>query len=375
VAHGLKVDDPRMSKLHFRIDGAEGRMSLSDAGSMNGTFVNGRAVSEAVLAFSDVIRAGDTLLVVKGLDLAEEARLRSFRAARSDFPVLILGETGTGKELLARFIHESSGRSGDFVPVNCATLPRELAAAELFGHARGAFSGAATARAGLFRTADGGTLFLDEVGDLPLDLQPALLRALEERKVRPVGTEHEVSISARIIAATHVDVETAVQAGRFREDLLARLAHIVIRLPALRDRRADILKLAQGFAGGLVLSHAAAEALMIADWPRNIRELKAVIESTALLVGDRQKVELSDLADRIPGAVDRVRQRSVPPEAARARGEEAGRRERVRLLLEQHRGNVSMVARELGKPRAQVYRWLKALGLDVDDFRASSGEE
>src|SRR5262249_54893904 len=158
--------------------------------------------------------------------------------------MLIQGETGTGKEVLAQAIHGASGRSGAFVPVNCATLPADLAAAELFGHERGAFSGANNARPGLFRAANGGTLFLEEVGDLPLPLQPTLLRALQEGRVRPVGSEREVTVDVRVVAATHVDLERAVEAGGFRSDLLGRLAHVVTTLRPLRERRREILALA-----------------------------------------------------------------------------------------------------------------------------------
>jgi transcriptional regulator with GAF, ATPase, and Fis domain len=163
----------------------------------------------------------------------QELREQIGRAATSRFPILLLGETGTGKELSARSIHEQSGRPGGFVPLNCATLSRELAGAELFGHARGAFSGATNARPGLFRSADAGTLFLDEIGDLPLELQAAFLRVLEEGKVRPLGADQEVPVDVRVLSATHVDLELAVVNNLFRSDLLARLAHVVLRMPPL----------------------------------------------------------------------------------------------------------------------------------------------
>ena len=370
---GLSVNDERMSKLHFLVVAPKANFECADVGSTNGTFVDGASGKTALLQHGSVIRAGNTLFVVS---LAEPSRGVSETAARvaaSDFPVLFQGETGTGKELLARSIHAQSGRSGPFVPLNCAALSRELLAAELFGHARGAFSGATVARPGLFRSAEGGTLFLDEIGDLPLELQPAFLRVLEERKVRPVGADHEVAVDARVLAATHVDLEQAVATTAFRADLYARLAHVVLRLPPLRERRTELLALAAQFAENVRFSTNAAEALLLHDWPRNIRELRALVEVAALLGKKNGIVSLNDVRDRIPAAADRVRNRqsnarltdSGPPEAHPT----AERRAQLLALFEAHRGNVSKVAAELGKPRAQVYRWLKAAGLDVGELR------
>ena len=369
---GLTVADERMSKVHLLLVSARGAIECADSSSTNGTFVNGLQVKQSALRHGDVIRAGNTLFSIVTEDPMRELAERAGAAASSLLPVLLLGETGTGKEVAARSIHDRSGRRGQFVPLNCATLPRDLASAELFGHVRGAFSGAQAARLGLFRAAEGGTLFLDEIGDLPLDLQPALLRALEERKVRPIGAEQETPVDVRVIAATHVDLEAEVARERFRADLFARLAHVVLRIPPLRERRAEILKLAREFSPKVRFSTNAAEALLISPFPFNVRELRALVEASALYAKDDGSVRLRDIQDRIPAAAALVRKRtgSLPaPRPDAGQHPLAERRERLLALFEAHGGNVSKVAGELGKPRAQVYRWLRALGLDAKDFR------
>jgi DNA-binding NtrC family response regulator len=369
---GLTVADTRMSKEHLLIVCARGTIECADSGSTNGTFVNGLQIKRSVLRHGDVIRAGNTLFAISTEDPMRDLGDRAAAAANSLLPVLLLGETGTGKEVCARSIHERSGRRGPFVPLNCATLPRDLVSAELFGHVRGAFSGAQGARLGLFRAAEGGTLFLDEIGDLPLDLQPSLLRALEERKVRPIGAEQEIPVDVRVIAATHVDLEAQVARERFRADLFARLAHVVLRIPPLRERRAEILKLAREFSPKLRFSTNAAEALLLSPFPFNVRELRALVEASALYAKADGAVRLRDIEDRIPAAASVVRKRSgtLPSKEPDAAPHPlAERREKLLSLFQTHGGNVSKVASELGKPRAQVYRWLRALGLDAKDFR------
>lgn len=377
VPGGLSINDERMSKSHFLVVCPGADFECADVGSTNGTFVDGGTGKTARLVHGSVIRAGNTLFVVSFKDPARDVADSASRIAATAIPVLLQGETGTGKEVLARAIHAQSGRSGPFVPLNCATLSRELLAAELFGHARGAFSGANAARPGLFRSAESGTLFLDEIGDLPLDLQPALLRALEERKVRPVGSDQEISVDVRVIAATHVDLEQAVQARSFRADLYARLAHVILRLPPLRERRDEVLSLAAEFAPSLHFSTNAAEALLLWHWPHNIRELRSLLEVQQLLNQRQGSVRLSDLAERIPAAAKRIRERransagrseSGPPEPHPS----AALRAQLLQLFETHQGNVSKIAAQLGKPRAQVYRWLKVAGLDVSALRKPS---
>jgi two-component system nitrogen regulation response regulator GlnG len=215
------------------------------------------------------------------------------RVARSDVPVLVTGESGTGKELIARGIHAASPRAeGPFVPVNAAAIPRELLESELFGHERGAFTGAIDSRPGRFREASGGTLFLDEIGDMPIDLQAKLLRVLQSHEVTAVGARRAERVDVRIVAATHRDLDAAVAAGRFREDLLYRLRVVPIHVPPLRERREDVAPLVEHFVGRYAESLAghrvavSAEALarLVAwDWPGNVRELENAIKRALVL--------------------------------------------------------------------------------------------
>jgi two-component system NtrC family response regulator len=332
-----------------------------DTGSANGTQVNGQSTQSGLLLPHDVIRAGDTLLVCVERDLGAELRARAQAMARFALPVLVRGETGSGKELLARSLHDASERAGPFVAVNCAALSSDLAAAEFFGHSRGAFSGAGSAREGLFRAADGGTLLLDEIGDLPLDVQGHLLRALQEGRIRPVGSDREVAFDVRIVSATHVDLEEAVRRGRFRADLLSRLTQLVLCVPPLRARRTEILPLARQFAPELEWGPSSAEALLIWDWPGNVRELRALVRAHAALEGGGP-VRARDLAARLPSAA-RVLKRDPRPERAAGEQTAVERRQQLAGLLQKYEGNVASVARELGKPRAQIYRWMRALGV------------
>jgi transcriptional regulator with PAS, ATPase and Fis domain len=365
---GFKLGDPRVSRVQFRIvwDGRQGRHRFTDAGSRNGTFLNGRACDSSVLNDGDVLRAGDTLLVFDYGDIMAERRAQAERAAKSALPILLQGPTGTGKELLARHVHDRSERSGAYVPVNCAALPRELLAAELFGHTRGAFSGAAGPRAGLFAAAQGGTLFLDEIGDMPLELQPSLLRAVEQRSIRPVGADVEVSVDTRIVAASNQDLEAACKSGRFRHDLHARLAQIVIRLPALTARRRELLALTQNLAeregARLEIEPDAAEAILLWAWPRNVREVEALVRSLVVVRGT-SRLTLAELTEVRADLVELVRTQRSGSELVSDSQNPLANRERLRELIEQASGNISQVARELGTTRAQVYRWMKRLGL------------
>jgi DNA-binding NtrC family response regulator len=231
------------------------------------------------------------------------------RVAPSDASVLIFGETGTGKELIARAIHTGSPRADKpFVAINCAAVPASLIESELFGHARGAFTDAKSERKGLFQQASGGTLFLDEIGELPIDMQPKLLRALQERKVRPVGSNAEIPFDARIVAATNRDLEAEVFHKRFREDLYYRINVVQIDLPPLRSRGQDVLELAAHFLaefsrrGGrekaLVLSNGAAEKIVHYEWPGNVRELENSMER-AVALARYGEIMVDDLPDRV----------------------------------------------------------------------------
>jgi two-component system response regulator AtoC len=288
------------------------------------------------------------------------------RVAPRDVPVLLQGETGTGKELIASLLHGLGRRaSGPLVRFNCAALPAELAEAELFGHTRGAFTGAERARAGFFAQADGGTLVLDEVGELPLAVQAKLLRALQEGEIQPIGAGKTVRVDARVVASTHRDLRAEVQAGRFREDLYFRLAVVVLRLPPLRERREDIPLLARAFCQRIArrfdlpnasLSPELLAALQARPWPGNVRELENTITRLLALSTDGEL----DVNALEPGALPGVE-----------RGEHGAFRERVaafeRGLLEQALrdagGNHSEAARSLGLSRVTLLDKLKRHGL------------
>jgi transcriptional regulator with GAF, ATPase, and Fis domain len=365
------LGDPHASRLHARVtwDPARDGFRVDDAGSANGTFVNGLREHSHTLRDQDIVRIGDSLLCYDERRVSDRVRERATSIAQSPLPALLIGETGTGKEVMARFIHERSGRRGPFVPVNCGALPRELAAAELFGHTRGAFSGAGQARPGLFVSAAGGTIFLDEIGDLPLDQQPALLRVLQEQAVRPVGADREVPVDVRVVAATNVDLQAAIAANRFRADLYARLAQAVLALAPLRERRFEIPGLLRAFADAekraLTLTPDGLEALLLGHYPYNVRELKALLSEFFAVTKD-EPLDLPYLSEARPELARPVARRTQPAEA---RQQPSAERDRLVQLLESHGGNISAVAKQLGKPRAQVYRWLSRFGLSPRQHR------
>jgi DNA-binding NtrC family response regulator len=305
--------------------------------------------------------------------LGESVEIRKLRAlvgrvAESDAPVLITGETGAGKELVARAIHRRGPHpEGPFVAVNCAALPEPLLESELFGHARGAFTDARVARTGLFVQANGGTLFLDEISELSHALQPKLLRALQERRVRPVGGTDEVPFDARLITATNRDLEAAVEAGRFREDLFFRLDVLPVAVPPLRARGSDVLLLALHFARryaertgrrALGLSRAAAEKLADYPWPGNVRELQNCIERAAALA-DHDHIVPDDLPERV-----RTHKRSdallASDDPAALVPLEVVEQRYVARVLEATGGNKTLAARILGVDRKTLYRKLDA---------------
>ena len=305
--------------------------------------------------------------------LGESAAMRSLRqlvvrVAAADAPVLITGETGTGKELAARAVHRHGVRSGGpFVAINCAALPETLLESELFGHAKGAFTDAREARRGLFVQASGGTLVLDEIGELSSSLQPKLLRALQERRVRPVGAAAEERFDARVVAVTNRDLAAAVDEGRFREDLLFRLDVLRIDVPPLRARSGDVPLLAQHFArriaarGGrpaLGISRAAAEKLSEYPWPGNVRELENAIER-AVALADHDQVLAEDLPERI-----RTHRRNdlllASDDPTTLVPLELVERRYIARVLEATAGNKTLAARILGVDRKTLYRKLGA---------------
>ena len=292
------------------------------------------------------------------------------RVAEAEASVLITGESGTGKELVARSIHERSPRSdGPFVALNCAAVPASLVESELFGHAKGAFTGARGDRVGLFVRADGGTLFLDEVGELPPEIQPKLLRALQERRVLPVGGNEEQPFDARVITATNRNLEEEVEAGRFREDLLYRLDVVRLELPPLRARGRDILLLAQAFVERFAaragrdpteLVPEVAEKLLAYDWPGNVRELENCIERAVALAKDA--IAVADLPTKVREHVsDRVVV-DVEDPAEMPTLDELERRYIARVLRALG-GNKTQAAKVLGLDRRTLYRRLEKHGI------------
>jgi len=289
------------------------------------------------------------------------------RSAPSDASVLLSGESGTGKELAARALHRQSRRlRGPFVAVNCSAIPEQLLESELFGHAKGAFTDAGADRRGLFARANGGTLFLDEIGELPLSMQAKLLRALEERRVRPVGSDTEYDIDVRLITATNRDLEAGCEAGEFREDLFFRINVICVQLPPLRSRGTDVLELAQSFVARFAasadknvvgLAPATAQSLCDYQWPGNVRELKNCIERAVALT-EHAEIQPEDLPERIRSfqASHVVVAADDPAELPSL--EEVERRYILRVL-EVVSGNRSAAAGILGVDRKTLYRRLE----------------
>jgi two-component system response regulator HydG len=288
------------------------------------------------------------------------------RIVDSDASVLITGESGTGKEVVARALHRRGRRkNGPFVAVNCAALPETLLESELFGHARGAFTDARAARSGLFVQANGGTLFLDEITEMPLALQPKLLRALQERVVRPLGGDGEVPFDVRLVTATNRDLETAVEEGRFRGDLFFRVNVIHVPLPPLRARGGDILLLAQRFLGEYGarsskqvtgLSPQAAERLLAYSWPGNVRELENFIERSVILSrGPGLRAPLAEL-------------RADAPEAGGNSTLENVERDHILRIFRETGGVISAAANRLGVPRTTLNAMMKKLGISRSDL-------
>lgn len=304
------------------------------------------------------------------------------RAAQSDATVLVTGESGTGKELVARAIHAKSVRAARrFVPVNCGALPENLIESELFGHVRGAFTGAVANKRGLFEEAGGGVLFLDEIGELPLALQVKLTRALQERAVRRVGGTEEQSIDVRVIAATNIDLGRAVEAGRFREDLYYRLHVLAIPLPPLRERRDDIPLLAEALLTRAVstsgtrprrLAPEAIDALVGYEWPGNVRQLEnALARAVAVSTTEVLNAESLPVEVRRDAAAPRSAQplTSLPYREAIAVERERATREYLIGLLREVQGNVTAAAERAGIERESFHRLMKRHGVRAEDFR------
>jgi transcriptional regulator with GAF, ATPase, and Fis domain len=366
--------EDRQSKNRVLINGVPTeRASLSDGDliELGRTFFLFRQVSRAAGPIADLDGSAltDTPPALRTLSVELEHTLARLSAvARSSVAVLVRGESGTGKELAARALHALSDRKGQLVAVNCGALPSGLVESELFGHEKGAFSGASSAKLGLFRAADRGTLLLDEIGDLAPQSQAALLRALQESEVTPVGAHRAVRLDVRTVSATHRDLEAMTAAGGFRHDLLARLAGYTLSLPPLRERLEDL-----GLLIGTLLERAdpgrrfaiepvAARALFQHDWPHNVRELEQALRAAAALAGDGL-IRQQHLPDCVRAPRTEAAASAAPSERDRALAFELSR------LLANHAGNIAGVAREMGKDRTQIRRWLKRFGIDAERFR------
>ncbi|MEI9948644.1 MAG: sigma 54-interacting transcriptional regulator [Pseudomonadota bacterium] len=362
----MRVHDPAVSSLHCRLRVMESGIFVEDLASKNGLYVGGARVSSALLSESGAaFVVGRSAVCVRTVERDEQldpsdplpgvigssapmlrvARLVR-RHAKSRVPILLQGESGTGKDMVARAIHELGRQGGPYVPLNMAALPESLADAELFGHRRGAFTGAVTSRVGAFEQAHEGTLFLDEIAELPLSIQVKLLRVVEDGMVRAVGATQALRVIVRLVSASWAELDQRVLEGRFRADLYHRLATVVVELPPLRERRSDIAQLSHSLLrrmrvdmGERVLSSAALSRLVAQSWPGNVRELGAVLYRAAA----NAEYEIS--ARHIDEASRQAPNARSPVQDARA-------------LLELCAGNVSRAARAAGVPRSTFRAWL-----------------
>ncbi len=417
----MPLADPSVSREHIAVRLGPHGFAVTDCGSTNGTFVGDLRVERASLTGDTTVRLGKSAVRLEGLAETVEQEISpraSFgrmigispamretfalleKVAASDLTVLVEGETGTGKELAAEGLHEASRRPGAFIAVNCGAIPRELLESELFGHEKGSFTGAVRERAGAFVAADGGTIFLDEVGELPLDMQAKLLRALERREVKAVGSDRSRSVDVRVVAATNRSLAREVTAGRFRQDLYYRLAVVIVRIPPLRTRLEDLRLLvdhvqdelarrrtAAGLPPYARLDEASIAMLSRYDFPGNVRELRNIVERWAVLgtasaPGDPSAMpgistKPSEAADgggsgggrgadggegAGSGGLDTSLLR-LPYHEAKEAWVERFERAYVEAILGQSGGNVSKAAREAGVDRRHLQRLMARFGL------------
>jgi DNA-binding NtrC family response regulator len=400
----LVLTDATVSRYHLEIRVRRDGIEVRDLDTTNGTKHGGAKIGQVVLTGPARLRLGkhtevdvepvDTSLALEdwptdrfGDVLGATAPMKRLfallgKAAPTEATIMLLGETGTGKEAIAEAVHQNSRRSrGPFVVVDCGSIPHELIASELFGHAKGSFTGAGADKQGLIEAANKGTLFLDEIGELALDLQPQLLRVLDRRQVRRVGETQSVDVDIRVIAATHRDLRAMVRAGQFREDLYYRLAVVATQVPPLRERTQDIPALAAWFADRMgksfALSPSLLDQLLRHDWPGNVRELRNVVER-ALSLGAAALTELGDGSAYAPSgggdvAEDPSQKRPSNPDVldlpfkeAKAQLVEAFERDYLTALLARHHGNISRAAAEAGIDRNYIHRLVKKYNLEVD---------
>jgi transcriptional regulator with GAF, ATPase, and Fis domain len=391
----LVLSDRTVSRYHLEIQVRPDSIRITDLDSTNGTYLGETRLGTVVVRARTRLRVGGET-EIQILPAEEDVSVARFadptfgkvygasrpmadlftllsQVAPTDTTVLLQGETGAGKELVAEAIHEASPRRDrSFVVVDCGAMPRELVGAELFGHTRGAFTGATSAKRGLADEAEGGTLFLDEVGELPLDLQPQFLRVLEKREIRPVGETRPHKIDVRVIAATNRDLRAMVHAGQFREDLYFRLAVFQLVVPPLRQRPDDIPALVRLFLGQMGKSdfdvpEAVMQQLLVYHWPGNVRELRNVVQrGMSLAEGERPSAE-----KRSEGALQEVKSGvtplvlELPFKEAKSLLVEAFEKEYLTHLLERHQGNISRAAAEAGIDRNYIHRLIKKYGLPV----------
>ncbi|MBX3202560.1 MAG: sigma 54-dependent Fis family transcriptional regulator [Labilithrix sp.] len=387
------VADRAVSRLHGELDPTPEGLWFRDLGSKNGSFVDGIRVTGALVPDGGTVRVGSTAIAVRyGEELAEERIwgasqlgelvggtevMRKLFAtiaqlAQTDLSVLIVGETGTGKELVARALHDASARSGfPLGVIDCASMPEHLLESELFGHRRGAFTGADSTHEGIVERSDGGTLFLDEIGELPLGVQPKLLRLLETKTFRRLGETKFRRANVRFVAATHRDLRKLVNAGAFREDLYFRLAVATLPIPALREREDDIPLLVDRFAPELPASLSRAALVQHArsrGWPGNVRELRSFVQR-AVALGTAEPDEADPEAARLlpvrPSAPSGAPSLDLekPFKDVRDGWVEHLEREYLAALMNAHKRNVSAVARAAGLDRTYVHRLIKKHGL------------
>jgi DNA-binding NtrC family response regulator len=390
----LCLTDGAVSRRHLEVRLRGDEVHVVDLSSTNGTNVDGVRVMEAILAPASLIRVGSTAIratpvadpVVVPLSprssfgglLGQSPAMREAfaileRAAPTEATVLITGETGTGKELAAEGLHVHSPRAdGPFVTIDCGAIAATLVESELFGHVRGAFTGAAGDRRGVFEEADGGTLFLDEIGELPLEMQPKLLRALEKREVRRVGASTAKKVDVRVVAATNRDLAVEVNRGNFREDLYFRLAVVEVLLPPLRSRRADVPTLVRHFMdqfapGAALISDEMMQALAARPWPGNVRELRNAVERASAMVSPEEAKFVATAPDT--GTALELMQAyfQMPIKEASDKWSELFQRAYLEHVLRQARYSVSGAARLAGVNRRYVHRMMKKYDIRAAD--------
>ncbi len=395
----LVLADDTVSRHHCELTRAADGIHVRDLGSTNGTKVQGARVSEAVVQTGVVLKVGEIEIALRpavrsvevmpsdktsfGAAIGHSLAMRGIfgileRIAPTDATVLLEGETGTGKDVLARAIWSESPRAqGPFVVVDCGAVSYSLLESELFGHERGAFTGAVAARQGAFEMADGGTVFLDEIGELPLDVQPKLLRVLETKEFRRVGGNRTMKTNVRVLAATKRNLQREVQGGKFREDLYFRLAVVPITVPPLRGRREDIPPLVENMlkvnGGGIAVSDETMQGLVAHDWPGNVRELRNVLDRALYMAAASGQAELHLVSLPASGASATDVFHFEPGKSyreTRAKYDGDFERRYVKWLLGRHAGNVSAAARDAKMDRKHLHDMAKKHGLrgaDHDD--------